>query len=184
MTADVSQMLTERDLDDFLNKHGDSIFTYLCVLCRNEDDASEAMQNAYVKFLTQVRLGKVRFETAAQYLLTIAKNDFFAAKRKESREVSLPDEISDGAGDARRSKDETVQELRLLLLETMGDPNLPDDVRAIIRLRFLEEASIESICKDTGKSQATVYRLMEKALTALAESCKRAGLKWEDFTHE
>ncbi|HNE22112.1 MAG TPA: sigma factor [Leptospiraceae bacterium] len=124
-SASQSETLTEGDLESFLNQHGNHVYTYLCVMCRDEDAASEALQNAYMKFIEQVRRSRVRRDTAAQYLLTIAKNDHFSRVRKEG-------------------------------------------------------ADLETICEKTGRSQATVYRLMEKALTILADACRRAGLHPED----
>lgn len=168
-------LLEEADLGPFLDQNGDDIYTYLCVLCRDEDHASEALQNAYVKFIEQVRRGRVRKDTAPQYLQTIARNDYFTQLRREKREVPLyndPVDTNPGQG----NQEEIVREMRLVLLETIADANLPDDLRAVIRLRFLENADVESISRKTSRSPATVYRLMEKALPVLADACRKAGL--------
>lgn len=179
-SASQSETLTEGDLESFLNQHGNHVYTYLCVMCRDEDAASEALQNAYMKFIEQVRRSKVRRDTAAQYLLTIAKNDHFSRVRKESREVELADDLQDGNAAQREARDHLARELQMVLLETAKDPQVPPDIAIIIRLRFLEGADLETICEKTGRSQATVYRLMEKALTILADACRRAGLHPED----
>lgn len=173
------ELLAESELDAFLNEHGDRIYTYLLHFCRGEEKASEALQNAYVKFIEQVRKGKVRRASAAQYLTTIARNDFLGRQRRESREVELPEETVDATGEIRTARAELARDLRLVLLETASDPNLPEDVAAVIRLRFLDEADIDTICRHTGRSQATVYRLMEKALGILADACRKAGLNLE-----
>ncbi len=181
MTVGASDIIGEAELDAFLNMHGDRIYTYLCILCRDEDAASDAMQNAYVKFLVQVRRGKVLRATAPQYLQTIAKHDYFGRLRKESREAPFPEDAPDHAGQRRANREELARELRLILLETIEDPGLPEDLAMVIRLRFLEEAEIDSICRRTGRSQSTVYRLMENALSILAEACRKAGLHLEDL---
>lgn len=173
------EQLAEDELDAFLNQHGDRMYTYLCVYCRGEESAAEALQNAYVKFIEQVRRGRVLRDTAPRYLLTIAKNDYLGRLRRENREVALPEETVDTAAEDRRSREELARDLRLVLLDTAQDASLPEDLTQVIRLRFLEEADIETICRETGRSQATVYRLMEKALGVLAEACRRAGLNPE-----
>ena len=176
VSVDAGELLLEADLGAFLDTHGDRVYTYLCVLCRDEDRAAEALQNAYIKFLEQVRRKRVRLASAPQYLQTIARNDYFGQIRKEGREVPLLEEPSDARAQKERAREEVVRELRLILLETVADPKLPSDVSDVMRLRFMEEASVEQICSRTGRSQATVYRLMEKALTVLAEACRKADL--------
>lgn len=181
--AALADLLTEEELEDFLNSHGDRIYTYLCVLCRNEDHAAEALQNAYVKFLLQVRSSKVRRETAPQYLQTIAKNDYLGRVRRETREVELADDAPDLNTRERMAREEVQRAVQLVLLETAADPDLPADVGQVITLRFLENASVDIICQQTGRSQATVYRLMEQALSVLAIACRKAGLHVEDLAH-
>lgn len=178
MAVDV---LREADLDAFLNANGDRVYTYLCILCQNEDHASDAMQNAYVKFLEQVRRGNVRKETSVQYLQTIARNDYFTRLKKEKKEELLSDDVADSRSEHNRSREEAVRQLRLVLLETVEDPAVPADVAKVIRLRFLEEADVAAICGAVGKSQATVYRLLESGLAILAEACRTAGLRVEDL---
>lgn len=178
MTA--TEMMAEEDLHQFLFEHGDRIYTYLCILCRDDDAASEALQNAYVKFIEQVRRQKVRKESAPQYLMTIARNDHFSQRRRDGRSVVLPDDTIDTAYQERASREELARELQLVLLDTIEDVSLPEDIRTVIRLRFIEEVGVDVICKETNRSQATVYRLMEKALSILADACRKAGLNLEE----
>lgn len=174
-----SDLLAEDELEAFLGEHGDRIYTYLCLFCRGEEKASEALQNAYVSFIEQVKNGRVRRASAPQYLTTIARNDFLGRQRKEGREVALPEDMVDMASSERRAREELARDLRLVLMETAQDASLPPDVATVIRLRFLEEADVDTICRHTGRSQATVYRLMEKALAILADACRKAGLNLE-----
>lgn len=180
-TAVGTEFLQEGELGVFLDQHGDEIYTYLCVLCKDEDRASEALQNAYVKFLEQIRRGRVLRDSAPQYLQTIARNDYFSQLRREKREVPLHNEPVDSASSGKPNHAELVREMRMVLMETVADTKLPEDLRTVMRLRFLESADMEVICRQTGRSQATVYRLMEKALPVLAEACRKAGLHPEDL---
>ncbi len=175
-----SEIMEESDLDALLDEHGDHIYTYLRILCKGEDEASETLQNAYIKFIEQVRRGKVRRDSAPQYLITIAKNDFLGRLRKEKREVALLDDTADMAAQEQRANEELARDLRLILLETVHDPDLPEDLAMVIQLRFIDEVDLDTICRRTGRSQATVYRLMEKALSILADACRKAGLVLED----
>ncbi len=181
MSVAEMELLQENDLGSFLDTHGDEIFTYLCVLCKDEDRASESLQNAYLKFLEQIRRGRVRRDSAPQYLQTIAKNDYFSQLRREKREVPLHDDPVDTASRDQSRHEEIAREMRLVLMETIADSKLPEDLRAVIRLRFLENADVEAICRHTSRSQATVYRMMEKALPVLADACRKAGLHPEDL---
>lgn len=179
--TDLQDILTVQELENFLTDHGDRIYTYLCVLCKNEDHAADALQNAYIKFMDQVGRGKVRRATASQYLATIAKNDFFHRMRKEAREVPLTEDQPHATMYTEADRADVARALRLILFETLDDPAVPPDVAAVMRLRFLHDADVGAICAETGRSQATVYRLMEKALSILADACRRAGLRLEDL---
>ena len=179
--TDSKATLSVPELESLLAEHGDRIYTYLCILCRSEDQAADALQNAYIIFIERVRQGKVRRETASQYLATIAKNEFLSRMRKEAREVPLADYESDATADSRSERDRVAREIRLVLLETLEDPDVPPDVAAVMRLRFLNQADVGTICRETGRSQATVYRLMEKALSILAGASRKAGLHLEDL---
>lgn len=176
MGAVETEFLQEAELSAFLDRHGDEVYSYLCALCRDDERAAESLQNAYLKFLEMVRRGKVRRESAPQYLQTIARNDFYDQMRREKRESPLLDEPVDDRASTGLAGEDLARQLQLAVLETLAKPSLPADVALVMRLRFVEGEEIASICLQSGRSQATVYRLMEKALTALAETCRQHGL--------
>lgn len=175
------ELLNDADLGSFLDTHGDQIYTYLCALCRDEDRAADALQSAYVKFLDMVRRGKVQRATAPQYLQKIAKNEFLSQLKREKKVISLTeDDIDRTSGDSPPRQD-LAQILQITLMEFVASPGLPQDLALVVQLRFLEGAEVSVICERTGRSQATVYRLMEKALPLLADACRKAGIHPEDL---
>ncbi|MBX7057203.1 MAG: sigma-70 family RNA polymerase sigma factor [Leptospirales bacterium] len=173
----VTEMLEEEELAAFLGKHGDQIYSYLCILCRDEEKAAEALQNAYLKFLKMVRRGKVRRESAVAYLQTIARNDYFSSLRQDRRNMPLLDEPPDSDAQDRAASAALARELRLVMYETMSAAATPQDVARVMQLRFIDNLSVEEICSQLEKSPATIYRLMEKSLTLLAEACRKAGIQ-------
>ncbi len=180
MSSEENELLTESDLKAFLDEYGDRIYSYLCVFCKGEESAADTLQNAYMKFIAQVRKGRVRRQTAVHYLLTIARKDYFAQLRKEDREMAVREEAMAIRPENKETQGDVARELRMIVLETALDPDLPEDLAQVMRFRFLEHMDIAEICSKTGRSRSTVYRLTEKALTTLADACRGAGLTLEE----
>ncbi len=174
------ELLAPTELEGFVAEFGDRVYTFLCAYCRNDDLAQEALQNGFLKFIQQVQKGRVRRASAVQYLTTIARNDHLERMRRRSRESELPAEHQDRLPAPEARYEELQRELAQVVLETLADPEVPEEVALVIRLRFLEGAEVDRIVEVTGRSRATVYRLMEKALSILAAACRRAGLGPED----
>lgn len=175
----LSEMPTDRltvaEMADFYESSGQEIFAYLCVLCRNEDDAADLLQSTFAKFIEVVKAGKIRRTTALRYVKVMAKNNFIARYRQAGREVDLPDDLADDQ--ARRQREETSREIQTVLLETLDSEELTPEMAEILRLRFVEHHSVEDLCNQVEQSRATVYRLMSRGIQILARAFERAGLQ-------
>lgn len=176
--------LTVEELEQIFEEIGDDLFRYLKALCRNPDDASDLLQTIFVKFIEQVKKGRILSDTSHHYLRRMARNEFTEFMRRK-REMPLDTEVQvadDGAEVGETvEREETSRQIRLILMESLADPGLPDDVAEILRLRLEEGAEFADICERLNKSRSTVYRLMQNGLDFLAREFKKAGITIQDL---
>jgi len=178
-----TKYLAVEDLEEVFESNGSEIYTYLEILCRNPGDASDLLQQVFLKFIVKVKEGSVLRKTYGNYLKKIARNEFINKMRRESKEILLPDQetVQDDQEKVRVEADS--RQIRIVFLESLSKPELPEEIAAVLRLRFIKGASLEEICEETEKSRATVYRLMEKGMQFLAASYKNAGLHVQDLDY-
>ncbi len=175
--------LTLEELEPLFEKEADELYTYLEIISRNPDDAGDLLQQVFMKFIEQVKKGHIRRETASHYLKRMARNEFYEKYRRGKKEIPLPEEIELKSDDTSARVEETSREIRIVMLEALSSDEMPDDIADILRMRFLKEMDVDSICAKAEKSRATVYRMMEKGLTVLAKAFEKAGLTLEDLEY-
>lgn len=176
--------LTVGELEQLFEEVGDDLYRYLLALCRSQDDASDLLQTVFVKFIEQVKKGRILSETAEHYLRRMAKNEFTGFLRQK-RDVPLDiDERQLAEEDTTGSaieQEETSRQIRTVLMEALRDPGLPADVAEILRLRLEQGVEFAEICERTNKSRTTVYRMMQSGLDFLAREFKKAGITIQDL---
>jgi len=171
--------LTLEELESFLKEKGDEVFTYLKILCRDSEQAEDLAQTVLLKFLEQVEKARVRRETAAGYLIQMCRNEYISTLRKKE---SVPLGGEELQADQRKEKIESnSREIRSILMETLADPQMPADAAEVIRFRFLYEIHPDEISQRTGKSRATIHRLMQKGLNCLHDAFRRRGYDVSDL---
>lgn len=179
------KFLTVEELEQVFEEIGDDLFRYLKALCRNPDDASDLLQTVFVKFIEQVKKGRILKETSHHYLRRMARNEFteFMRRRREVATLDVEGRVA-SEGDAvgeTVEREETARQIRLILMESLADPGLPGDVAEILRLRLEEGVELADICDRVNKSRSTVYRLMQSGLDFLAREFKKAGITIQDL---
>lgn len=172
-------ILKLEELESFLQGTGDQVFTYLKKLSRDPDLAADLSQTVLLKFVDRVGGGQIRRPTAMGYLIQMAKNEYFQLLRK-NRELPMGDR--DIASDSRRNKIESdSSEIHSLFIEAIHSDALPEEVRDVLRMRFLEELEGDEIVRRVGKSKATVHRLMRRGLDHLFIVFEKAGFDTKDL---
>lgn len=91
----------------------DTVYRYLCALCRDKDWAEELTQEAFFKALQHI--DSFRGECKLRvWLCQIAKNTFYSAVKRRSQNGELPEQADDGLEERLESK-ETAFEIHQIL---------------------------------------------------------------------
>jgi RNA polymerase sigma factor (sigma-70 family) len=144
-TRSQEQTMPRRSFEEVVLPHLDAAFNYARWLTRNEADAEDVVQDAYVRAFKF--FSSFRGDDARSWLLTIVRNTWYGRFPRRAAGVSVvrTDEDVDGPSDERLNPEalaiqqETVERVRRALEE------LPADFREVLVLRELEGLSYKEI---------------------------------------
>lgn len=148
-----------------LEEQYDKIYRYCYFKLYDKELAQDITQETFLHFYRQ----QVNLDSARElpYLYTIAKN----LCTNEFRRKPV-DSIENMAEEAAYDKsEEWINHMALKAIIK----RLPPEEQELLFLRYVNEISITSICKITGKSRFAVYRKLSKSLKWLKEECKKEG---------
>ncbi len=139
------QTLPRRSFEEVVLPHLDAAFNYARWLTRNEADAEDVVQDAYVRAFKF--FSSFRGDDARSWLLTIVRHTWYGRFPRRAADVSVvrTDENSDGPPDESLNPEalvlqqETVERVRRAL------EGLPADFREVLVLRELEGLSYKEI---------------------------------------
>lgn len=145
-------------------QHNRTLIGFLVSRVRNEQEAMEIAQEAYVKVLQlEPREGAVSY--LRSYLFRVAEN--LAVDRMRQRRVRMRlDQLepSDGLFQEANAERAVVAEQELALLRC-AVAELPDRCREAFRLHKLEDRSFEEVARLMGVSERMVRKFIARALT-------------------
>lgn len=158
-----------------MRRYNTRIFRVARGILKDDEEAEDVMQEAYVRAFTNLHQfeGRSRFAT---WLTKIAVYEALARGRKQGRLADFDDAEdpdSDGAKDVmhvpRSPEDNTsLRELNVVLEGAIG--RLPAKLRAVVMLRDVEEMSTAETAELLGLSQEAVKVRLHRARTALRET--------------
>jgi RNA polymerase sigma factor (sigma-70 family) len=158
-----------RSFEEVVLPHLDAAFNYARWLTKNDADAEDVVQDAYVRALRF--FSSLRDENARAWLFTIVRNTWYGRfpRRAGSAVVNVADEDADDRADvslnpeAQMIQQQTVERVRRAL-ET-----LPADFREVLVLRELEGLSYKEIAAVVGIPLGTVMSRLARARERLAD---------------
>jgi RNA polymerase sigma-70 factor, ECF subfamily len=165
------KMMPHRRFEEVVLPHLDAAFNYARWLTRNEADAEDVVQDAYVRALRF--FSSLRGDNARAWLLTIVRNTWYGRfpPRNSAHEMRVLDEMSNDPPAESLDPEglllqrQTVDEVRAALEQ------LPVEFREVIVLRELEGLSYKEIAAVAGIPIGTVMsrlaRGRERLLTIL-----------------
>jgi RNA polymerase sigma factor (sigma-70 family) len=157
-----------RSFEEVVLPHLDAAFNYARWLTKNEADAEDVVQDAYVRALRF--FSSLRGEDARAWLLTIVRNTWYGRfpRRAGGGVMTVVEEEADYQADASPDPEaqliqqQTVEQVRRAL-ET-----LPTDFREVLVLRELEGLSYKEIAAIVGIPIGTVMSRLARARERLA----------------
>jgi RNA polymerase sigma-70 factor (ECF subfamily) len=157
-----------RSFEEVVLPHLDAAFNYARWLTKNDADAEDVVQDAYVRALRF--FSSLRDENARAWLFTIVRNTWYGRfpRRAGNTAVLLGDEHADERPDvgldpeAQMIQQQTVEQVRRAL------ESLATDFREVLVLRELEGLSYKEIAAIVGIPLGTVMSRLARARERLA----------------
>jgi len=132
----------------------------------NEDDALDAVQEAFIYLANKCR-GRLDLRASLTTLLYPAvKHSALAAKRKRRRHEPLAQEVDVPAAPSGKDEAAVRQELADLLT------TLSDDHREVVLMRFVDDLSLEEIATALAIPLGTAKSRLHHAIAAMREDPK------------
>ena len=168
----------ETAFEELIHRHEAKVYAICRRMCRDEDDALEAAQDAFLAVWRGI--GSFREDAAfSTWLYRLATNaclDLLRREKKRGGDVSLDDEdapidVPDGAPQPEEALEraETQRMVREALYA------LPDDHREVLLLRETEQLSYAEIAEVTGLELGTVKSRINRARLALRNYLAASG---------
>ena len=150
------------------------LYRVALALVESPEDAEDILQEAYARLWSK-RVSLEAVQNPEAFAITIVRNlclDFLRSPRSNSRSepleaITLPSEDSP---DRQVEQRDQLRQVRRLIEE------LPPNQRQVIRLRGMEDCSLEEIAQITGFSDADVRTLLSRARKYIKEKLKIRSL--------
>ena len=150
------------------------LYRVALALVESPEDAEDILQEAYTKLWSK-RDSLEAVQQPEAFAVTIVRNlflDFLRSPRAKNRSAPL-EEVTLHCEDTPERQVEISDQLRQVrqLIE-----ELPPNQRQVIRLRGMEDCSLEEIAQITGFSDANVRTLLSRARKYIKEKLKTKSL--------
>lgn len=184
MSGDMELAQTKRSFEEVALPHLDAVYQMARRLCRNEAEAEDLAQEAYLRAYKAFGRFDLRSYGAKPWLLKILHNVFYTHKGKQRRQPTLLDDVDfdsfaaeldsptpvvDGVSSIRW--DEVDEELKEAVAA------LPEDYREVLLLWSIEEMAYKEIAEVCGCPVGTVMSRLYRARQLL-------GRKLVDYASE
>jgi RNA polymerase sigma-70 factor (ECF subfamily) len=144
-----------------MRRHNRRVFRTARAILREDTEAEDVMQEAYVSAFTHLAdfAGRARFST---WLVRITVHEALARLRKSKRMTSLDDEQEDAMSTAR-SPEQAASDVEVrAVLETAVDA-LPIAFRTVFVMRAVEEMTVGEVAEALDIPEETVRTRLHRA---------------------
>lgn len=169
-----------RAFDELVVRYRDKVYRLALRILRHEEDAAEALQEAFLSAYRGLKKFKVE-STFSTWLYRVATNAaLMRYRRRREGHVSLEQSQNpNGDGEPMAIPDWSAQPLEELLdaetREVMSDSvqRLPEDLRTVFLLRDVEELSNAQVAEILDLTVAAVKSRLHRARKSLREDLDR-----------
>lgn len=169
-----------RAFDELVRRYKDKVYRLSYKILRHEDDASEALQDAFLSAFRGLKNFKAE-STFSTWLYRIATNaSLMKYRRRRDGHVSLEQsQAPDGSGEPLQIPDWSAQPLAELLnsethdIMEEGIQKLPEELRTVFVLRDVEGLSNAEVAEVLDLSVAAVKSRLHRARLALRDRLNR-----------
>jgi RNA polymerase sigma-70 factor (ECF subfamily) len=159
-----------RLFEHLMRRNNRRVYRAAWAILRNEAEAEDVMQDAYVRAYTHLREfdGRARFST---WLTRIAIHEAFARTRRARRQESI-DPTSEGnvmPPSSAPTPEQRASDVEMRRVLERAIEALPDDFRVVFMLRAVEEMSGSETAACLGIPEDTVKTRLHRARGRLQE---------------
>jgi RNA polymerase sigma-70 factor (ECF subfamily) len=152
--------MTEKDYNNCVSLHADSVYRFIVKNLRHEDDARDVVQTAFEKLWRN--RNEVEEEKSKSYLFTIAYNSMIDHIRKVKR-IYLREGFEETASVSYKA----VNNAKAVLDEALS--KLSDTQRSLVLLKDYEGYNYDEIGQITGLNSSQVKVYLHRARLQLKE---------------
>lgn len=169
-----------RAFDELVRRYQDKVYRLSFKILRHEDDAAEALQDAFLSAFRGLKNFKVE-STFSTWLYRIATNaSLMKYRKRRDGHVSLEQSQSGNEdAEALQLPDWTTQPLQDLLdaetneVMAEGVQRLPEELRTVFVLRDIQERSNAEVAEELGLTVAAVKSRLHRARIFLRDRLNR-----------
>lgn len=155
------------DIEKVFSLYGNRLFRAAYLLCRDESDARDLVQETFLQALKSIKKFKAK-STLYTWLYGILLNVFRNHVRKK-RFLPLSSEISSNDSDSTVRVESRLDQERVFSRIFKLIHSLSSVHREVLILRYYEDMKIKEIAEITGVSQGTVKSRLYYATSFLRE---------------
>lgn len=152
--------MSEKEYNDCVSLHADSVFRFIVKNLRHEEDARDVVQSAFEK-LWRAR-AEVDGAKSKSYLFTVAYNQMIDHLRKNKR-ITLKENFDENSRVQNRQVNNTKEILNRALAR------LSETQRSLVMLKDYENYSYEEIGKIMNLNESQVKVYLHRARVQLKE---------------
>lgn len=165
----------ESAIEILINRHKDKVFSYIMLLVKDEHVAQDIFQDAFIKVINTLKLGKYNEEGKfLPWVMRIAHNlgidHFRRGKKMPSANAGMRDDEFDIFSTLKISdpnvEDSIIQDQILSDVKRLVDL-LPEEQKQVVMMRYYQRMSFKEIAEQTDVSINTALGRMRYALINL-----------------
>ncbi len=147
----------------------EQIYRFVYFKVSNKDEAEDITSMVFLKCWNYIHGGNLGdYDTLKPLLYKIARNTIIDHyRRNQSRETVSLDVVAEQPDDKQNPYEQAATNIDFKTLIEEKLPNLKDEYRDVIVLRFINELSISEIARALGKTPGNVRVLIHRALQSL-----------------